>query len=58
MKGLKFQNLLTWDGKRDDGTLVEDGVYQFRFSSVDDNGNSITMGPYQLTVDNEQPQSQ
>jgi outer membrane protein OmpA-like peptidoglycan-associated protein/flagellar hook assembly protein FlgD len=55
-EGIEVPEFLTWDGKRDDGTLVEDGVYQFRFSSVDDNGNSITMGPYQLTVDNSQPQ--
>jgi flagellar hook assembly protein FlgD/outer membrane protein OmpA-like peptidoglycan-associated protein len=54
-EGIEVPESLSWDGRRDDGTLVQDGVYQFRFSSVDDNGNSIEMGPYQLTVDNEQP---
>jgi flagellar hook assembly protein FlgD len=44
-EGIEVPESLSWDGRRDDGTLVQDGVYQFRFSSVDDNGNSIEMGP-------------
>ncbi len=42
---------LVWDGKADDGKLVQDGAFTYQLSVTDKAGNSWQSSTYQVTVD-------
>lgn len=37
------ENVVAWDGKADDGTVLADGTYHVSVSAKDESGNSVTM---------------
>ncbi|GHV82098.1 cell envelope biogenesis protein OmpA [Spirochaetia bacterium] len=49
---------LRWDGIFDLGKTAPDGVYTFTITASDDNGNTDTVGPFKVVVDNTPPDIQ
>jgi outer membrane protein OmpA-like peptidoglycan-associated protein len=45
----------TWDGKGDDGKVVQDGVYSFSISATDRAGNSVSKRFDNIIVNTQQP---
>ena len=49
--GVEVPPTMRWDGVLDSGALAPDGRYFFTISAKDDNGNTATIGPYEVDVD-------
>lgn len=54
-KGIPVPDKLVWNGFGDSGERVPDGTYDVRLSAADDNGNTATVGPWQVVVDTTPP---
>lgn len=54
--GIPVPESFRWDGKKDDGELVQDGDYNFYTTFVDDNGNSTKSIKHIFVIDNTKPE--
>ena len=54
--GVEIPPTLRWDGVFDSGEIAPDGRYFFTITATDDNGNTSTIGPFEVNVDNTPPE--
>jgi len=49
--GVDVPATMRWDGVLESGAVAPDGKYFFTITAKDDNGNTRTIGPYEVNVD-------
>jgi len=54
--GVDVPESMRWDGTLDSGGPAPDGKYFFTLTAKDDNGNTFKAGPYEVNLDNTEPE--